>query len=267
MREGLNRVAETLGGFKSIIAPLKGLLNISFGYMIVFNDGHYYTIVDDTKFLRVFVERIKKSSIFCGRDITSFVDDHIFSIWPEAPVSPAMDVCLQHNLWNGVTVSKVQKDFTELWWFTGACPQLQSFFIRHKEILLKFIHYFNYRKPELFIPEANLKQHLFKFTEGFEINICNAEDEKQSIRDFLAAIKHANLILKTPKGQVSLTTREIECLAMISSGLTAKLAANKMHITTRTVRHYIENIKVKIDIHQKSGLIGFYFDHLKKLTE
>jgi hypothetical protein len=49
--EAWNRITQTHDLFKKIIAPLKEHLGINFGYMIVFNDGSYYQIIEDLKCL------------------------------------------------------------------------------------------------------------------------------------------------------------------------------------------------------------------------
>jgi DNA-binding NarL/FixJ family response regulator len=54
----------------------------------------------------------------------------------------------------------------------------------------------------------------------------------------------------------SLTDREYECLQMAASGDTAKMIANKIGITERTVRFHFSNICQKFEVHRRSEAIA-----------
>lgn len=265
----INKNIQTIKVFQDIIAPLRENFGLSFGYMIVFDDGYYYPLVEDIKFLTNFIENVKKSSVFCQNDITNSSDaEYRFTLWPNHPLDEAMQICYDHGIWNGITVSLMQKNFIELWWFTGNSHNTRDFFARNKEFLIKFIHYFNCHKEKLFISENMNKENLFKFEEGFLIkDYSYFEDEKEKIRNFLKEIQPQSFTLKTAHGVITLSLRHIQLLSLIASGLTAKLAAEQMNITARTVRHNIENIKIKTHLNHKTGLINFYADHCKRFFE
>lgn len=268
----IDKVVKTIDIFKDIVSPLKRNFGFAFGYMIIFDDGCYYPLVDDIKFLTNFTSNAKESSIFCQEDITSSSDEgYRFTLWPDNPLNKTMQICYDHGMWNGITVSLIKKNFIELWWFTGDGSNARDFFTRNKDFLIKFIHYFNHYKKKLLIDEnLNLKKRdLFKFENGFDINISNSEleNEKEKIRTFLNIMKSKSFTLSTECGEATLSPREIQVLSHIASGLTAKLAATQMNITTRTARHYIENIKIKTHLHQKINLIKLYLDNFKGFFE
>jgi DNA-binding CsgD family transcriptional regulator len=63
----------------------------------------------------------------------------------------------------------------------------------------------------------------------------------------------------------SLSARQKECLIFLCKGMTAKTIANMLSISVRTVEHHIEELKYKLDCHNKSELIikALNFDFVK----
>jgi hypothetical protein len=141
-----NKITQIHDLFKKIIAPLKEHFGIDFGYMIVFNDGRYYEIIEDLGCLKTWVNTVKTSHIFCARNVTTYFDEpYNFTIWPEEPTCPAMEIYKEHSMWNGITVAKANKDYTELYWFNkqNAEDGWHKWFIRNKQIFLsKFLEIF-----------------------------------------------------------------------------------------------------------------------------
>ncbi len=241
-------------------------LNVSFGYMKVFNDGGYFKIMDNLDCLTKFVANVDKSHIFCERNVTNYYDgEYNFTLWPREPNSPAMSIYNEYGICNGITISKMTSDFTELYWFTPKETEIdgRKFFIRNKLLLLKFIHYFEANKEMLHIPGINATQDLFKFKQGFDINFPKSEytqQESPSISKLLRSID-PKLIATKYHSKVELSPREFEVLSIIGSGYTTKLAALKLNISIKTALYYIERIKVKTGLHFKSDLIKLYEQH------
>lgn len=61
---------------------------------------------------------------------------------------------------------------------------------------------------------------------------------------------------------VYLSKRETQCLYYLVRGKTNKGIANKLDISTRTVEHYVENIKYKMGVFSKSELIEKTIDSI-----
>lgn len=53
----------------------------------------------------------------------------------------------------------------------------------------------------------------------------------------------------------TLSKREIECLRLLSQGKTVKLCAEELRLSPRTVEHYLENIKMKLNVKTRTQLI------------
>ena len=52
-----------------------------------------------------------------------------------------------------------------------------------------------------------------------------------------------------------LSKREMECIKYLAQGYTAKMTAQELHISFRTVEYYIETAKHKLNVHSKSELL------------
>lgn len=52
-----------------------------------------------------------------------------------------------------------------------------------------------------------------------------------------------------------LSNREIECLELLINGNTAKMIAAKLNLSVRTIEHYLDNIKTKLNVTSKYQLI------------
>ena len=257
MRNALDISKQDQELFSKIISPLSCFTNMSFGYMKVFIDGYYYSIIDNSKCLKDFVINVSSSSIFCERNITDYHDnEYHFTLWPKAPTTTAMEIYFNHDFWDGITISKINKQYAELYWFTGkkTGTNIQKFCMKNKHILLKFIDHFNSNKQFLTLP--NSKNDLFKFGHGFNFNIPASEriNDRHAIIEFLGKLgsqKNCNF-------RKNLSHREIEVLAIIAQGFTSKIAAQKLNISVKTVQNHIEHIKQKTNTHFKSDLINLY---------
>lgn len=175
-----------------------------------------------------------------------------------------MEIYKEHGMWNGVTVSKVNKGYTELYWFTtkNAENGWHKWFIRHKLFLTKFIKYFEEFKNELHIKHTRkINIELFKFTQTFNHNLCKAEHHSNELGHFTKVVNildTRSTLNNSVKEKTNLSPREIQLLAIISEGYTTKMAAHKMGIAPKTAEHYIEHIKKKVSLNYKAELIQLY---------
>lgn len=266
-----NKVQQTHSLFKAITANLKSMMGISFGYMKIFKDSSYYAIQDDLDCLAKFVTHTEKSSIFCERNVTSSFDGDIynFTLWPNIPNSSAMKIYHEHKIWNGITVSKILNDYVELYWFTGEITRSNwhKFFIRNKLLLVRFIEHFDQYKEILHIDETKIKQGLFKFSKGFDINLLQSEylkEESAVIKKLITTLELSPILLDNIRKEVNLSKREIEVLAILCHGYTMKLAAQKLNLSIKTIESYLDRIKYKTGLHFKTDLIKFYEKHFYK---
>jgi DNA-binding CsgD family transcriptional regulator len=262
-RQILNRINQGYIVFIKLVAPLKNLFGISFGYMIVFKDGRYYQITENIKFLQEFSSEVKESCIFCDRNITDYFDgEYQITLWPKIPMTRSMELYYKHNIWNGITVSRISENYTELYWFAGDKEEtkLQKFFMKNKPVLLEFIRYFDMHKESLFLPKEDVVQGLFKFTRGFETKLPNSErmqEEVYPVKKLLGSLRSGFISLERSL-KCNLSPREVEILSIICRGFTAKAVAQKLSISVKTVQNHLEHIKNKTGLRFKTDLVRFY---------
>lgn len=258
-----NRVLQIHPEFKKIIAPLKENLGIDFGYMIVFNDGSYFQIIENLECLQKWVTNVETSHIFCARNVTTYFDAvYNFTIWPKVPTSLAMEIYKDYSIWNGITVSKINKDYTELYWFTKKQEEedYHKFFIRNKALLIEFINYFNRCKNILHFLERHCDKDLFSFKYGFDLKIIDSIYIQNDHHKLAKTSKLINSAFSEQQLSVKtkLSSREIQVLDMICRGYTYKEAGRKLAISPKTIHYHIEHIKSKTGIRSKLELIEFY---------
>lgn len=261
-----NKIIQTHDSFKKIIAPLKQHLGINFGYMIVFKDDSYYQIIEDLECLKKWVTNVESSHIFCARNVTTYFDEpYNFTIWPEEPTCKAMEIYKEYGMWNGITVSKQSKNYTELYWLTKDSAEngWHKWFVRNKLLLHEILKYWNYSKHQLDILNGSIDRNLFRFNLGFEHTAPKSEYIQNDSVIVGRTIKylHQNQILtRNSSKNTNLSPREIEVLSLVGRGYTVKYIASKLTVSERTVKTHIENIKLKNDLHLKMDLIKFYED-------
>jgi len=66
---------------------------------------------------------------------------------------------------------------------------------------------------------------------------------------------------------VKITRREIECLYLLSLGKTSKSIAISLGIAPRTVNHYIEQLKLKLNCYNREQLVNKFILYLKRYYE
>ena len=97
---------------------------------------------------------------------------------------------------------------------------------------------------------------------------------KDKFSDLLAKLDNQPLILPIrpknfdKKSEIftkfsTISARELQCLHLLSKGHTAKMIANELYISSRTVERHIENIRNKLDVKHKLQIINLYMEYSK----
>jgi DNA-binding NarL/FixJ family response regulator len=69
------------------------------------------------------------------------------------------------------------------------------------------------------------------------------------------------LLIKSEVSVGGLTSREVEVLRLIASGLTNRAIAEKLHISQKTVARHVSNIFVKLDLPSRSAATAYAYQH------
>jgi DNA-binding CsgD family transcriptional regulator len=72
----------------------------------------------------------------------------------------------------------------------------------------------------------------------------------------LSILQEDHSIITTIENPYSLTKRQLQCLYYVVKGFSQKEIACSLNISDRTVEHYMEAVKIKLDCYKRSDLIG-----------
>jgi len=125
-------------------------------------------------------------------------------------------------------------------------PMLENFKFYFKEKARKLIE--NSKKNKIIIPK-----HMQANFGGLQKN--NDLCKKESI-SFLPK----KYFFESKDEVFWFTSRQMEVLTYLGRGFTAKQIAKKLTLSVRTIESYINDIKLKLDIKNKSDLISYCYD-------
>jgi DNA-binding NarL/FixJ family response regulator len=86
------------------------------------------------------------------------------------------------------------------------------------------------------------------------IDVSTLSNELPEVKEFSAQSLLLNKI-KAEEFSYSLTKRQLDCLFLLTKGMTIKQIANELQLSPRTVGHYLEAIKIKLDCYSRYDLI------------
>ncbi|MCF6766669.1 helix-turn-helix transcriptional regulator [Thiotrichales bacterium 19S3-7] len=135
-----------------------------------------------------------------------------------------------------------------------------NYYINHLKLLRRFITYF---KNEL-IPNLNLEKEKLLITPYLiqENALYPLGNTNENLDQFLHQTKIKLFNLEGQYNNVSLTSRELDCLYELAKGLMIKEIAKNLSISPRTVETHLNHIKNKLTLTSKSDLICFARNHL-----
>lgn len=244
----------------AICDPLFKLNLKVFAYFRFFNDGRYLYLCNDLNWVRFCLQNIHSNEgTSLGQEIGHVPEDnyHCF-LWPTKKTDYLMSALYDFNIWNGLSIFKQREDSIELWGFAAdrQTENMQSFYIENIDLLKDFTASFNLNAAEIITPvSSNLA--IYK---DFKPQIQLDEYDRSKINEFIKATPITKRPIITPKGEVFLSTKELQCLNLLVSGKTAKQIALDITLSSRTVEKHLENIKHKIGGGDKATIIKIYKD-------
>ncbi len=136
-----------------------------------------------------------------------------------------------------------------------------NFYLNNLEYLDKFTHFFR-DKASLLIENASKPENKI-------LRIKDRPEEFEGLivppdKSFKAPPKNIlpdNYPLILSKTGTPLSTRELDCMAFIANGRTAKEIGKLMKISNRTVEAHIYNIKNKLDCNRKSEIVDIALEN------
>ncbi|MBX9702988.1 MAG: helix-turn-helix transcriptional regulator [Silvanigrellaceae bacterium] len=251
--------------FNSICSPLFDHLGIKyFRYTRTFDDGSYFSLGSNLSYMQYYFQNIQSLGEVFGPLIASAPETSYYSfLWPESLNASLkyedsiFPILQEFNIWNGVTLYKRAKDFTESWNFAGNKEDnnLKQLYLNNLPLLKNFTKYFIEKATDLIDCSDIQKLAFFKspVTYNSPLDILS---NKEKANSFLEATKREQFYVTGKNKCVIISNRELDCLRLFARGRTMKEIAKNLNLSPRTAECYINNIKLKTGIHYKSALIA-----------
>lgn len=188
-----------------------------------------------------------------------------FSVWlGEYDLDVYKHGKLYYNTACSISVTEPVHDGYEVYIFATAGEHAKAiqYLSNHKEIIYHFILYLKDRGKKLLnVAEQNSlllpkPRVLEEANLAFLINEQEIQTMQQLKNQFFKSTPvYKYSFEKGPATGVKLTHRELLCLAYLLNNKTAEETANLMNLSRRTVESYLNNIRTKLNIDNKSLLL------------
>jgi DNA-binding CsgD family transcriptional regulator len=163
--------------------------------------------------------------------------DKTFMLWSTIPQKKLYADAHLHGLPEGVFIAQPScENFTEFFNFatTHAQKNIANIYLSHFEVLTKFMTYFKDEAESLIIAAEKLSFNL-------PFSTATSLANKNSI------LAHSSKPLLTPQ--------QFQCARYLLNGHTFKEIGLALQLSSRTVESYVENMKDKLGINNKTLLI------------
>lgn len=242
--------------FDAIILPLSYLNIPYFIYTKIFADSKYVMLSNHTEWLTYHMQNIQDQGIFFDQQnqLTEKCKINIF-YWPTKPADSFLEALYKFNIWNGISFIKRSEGYIERFCFAADINNyhINSFYINNINLLKRFIRYF-LTEIDTINKDYNESQ-LAIFANQISIEQSNAINPAKIIS---LSINNDFPVFLTKNCNKKLSRREVECLRYLYEGKTSKDIAVTTNLSVRTIEYYLNNIKEKTGIYQRSKLIDAY---------
>jgi DNA-binding CsgD family transcriptional regulator len=247
LEEQLRQYGHSAQHVADIFRPLQSVGMAGFYYMRFYPTGEFINITMQPYFAELCLRRL-----FAHAYSPESVSDYLFiekgvSLWELSAHNQFIQDAKHHfSYGNGIALTESQAGYQEFYNFYAMSdqPEMSAFYLKQIDFLRKFKAYF-VKKAGPIIAQA--EQDKFLMPEPYR-SIDLATEETQM--DHLLAHLNIEQNKKPP-----LSPRELECLLLVSQGLSAIEVANELCLSRRTVENYIANLKSKWHCSKISELI------------
>jgi DNA-binding CsgD family transcriptional regulator len=154
---------------------------------------------------------------------------------------PMMQIYEKHGYHEGIGLGASANDSSIL-----------EFYLNNIDIIESFLYYFKYRAESL-IEESN-KYLLLPAKKPIQLSQTN-KNRPPTIK------KPLRYIISTARGEHHITSREYDCLKLLSNGFTSKQIAQCLRVSHRTVEAHLNNIKQRLNLSYKDELIAVFMSN------
>lgn len=229
-----------------------------FAYVRVYHDGHVGWVTSNSDHDRMLIDRghLESDPLI---DTAELLKEGYY-LWFHDRKFPGCDSFYRDrerlfSIDHGLVVVNHCKSYLETGCFSGCLAEraLYNTFLKEIGLFREFLNYFSQDLSSL---------HESILQEGLKIEDLKI-DSREPMRELEESERES--LIKTvgcPKF-LKLSKREKEALSLLGDSLTYDEIAQKMGLSYRTIEHYLESVKIKLDIEHRLDL----FAAAKKLKE
>jgi DNA-binding CsgD family transcriptional regulator len=244
---------------QQISEPLLNNFGISLlTYRKFTNEGQLLYIFNNKLWMNYSFENICWNSVSFKQRLSTLTSQRSLNyVWPVNPDinDPVYCALKGHNIWNGIIMYKKFPEYIEAFAFAGNVDQykLRNFYVNNINILDEFITYFK-NKAHSFLDPCDKKIYI-----PYPIDdLLKEQLPEEKIKMFLNQTEIKKFYIMINDKEVGFTKRELECIHYLSTGKTIKEASRIIGLSPRTLESYMDNAKLKANIHSKNKLIESY---------
>ncbi len=236
----------------NICSPLEKTFGFNFlTYRKIFNNGKTFHLSNNNEWMLYATEhKYWTSTSSYERIIKAKQQQIILHPWGIRPPKDDLVYGSMYNLniWNGITLYEKTSTGVVLWAFAAdrSKEYANDFYLKNISLLYHFINYFKDKCSDIITHQENLLVPSIR-----RLTMCTQE-EKQ---DFFNKTPIKNFHIEKNGKKIQIAKRETEIIFLLSHGKSMKQIANILSISTRTVKHYVEQAKIKLDCFSKTQLI------------
>lgn len=247
-----------------LLEPLSQNFKINTLAHVTIFDNKLLLISSNTGWVESYVSNDIYNSDHYQDEISQMEQRDTFVIFRGDNKSKLTDTMHNNHMWHELSIYKRYSTHIEMWNFTTCKDneQIVNFYINNITLFERFIVYFKNQASNVLDYTDNDK--LLTRSNKIVLDNNNLHTRTKN-HDFIAntTLDYIN----TSAGKTHISSREVECLYLLSKGHTVKEIAQILDISPRTVDTYIERLKQKLQCNFKSELIQKFKSDLSKYYE
>lgn len=246
---------------RAVCAPLGRLGIRGFIFMRHFDDGSLIDLATDLFWSEHFFSHVFSLSYDPYHLLDHMLIGEGLSLWLLNPDNVIWQEGAAHfGYGNGISIKKKGKNYVDTYCFyAGRSDQyMNTFFVNHLNLLKKFIDYFQSEMKEIIEQGRSKRVRLPDYYIHTEVS--NETSKAPSQTDFERFLRGvgADCLLQIYKGLNQLSKRERQCIELFADGLTMREAADRIHLSPRTIESHIINARNKLGAKNVTELVSIY---------
>lgn len=252
LRDFCNKLDKNVDTVRQLSKDFCETLNLSgFAYVRVYHDGRVGWVTSDSDHDRLLIDSgaIEEDPLL---DTAELLREGRY-LWFHDREFPGCEDFYRNRsqkfgLDHGLVIVNHHQDYLETGCFSGLLSKrpLYNLFMNETGLFRAFLEHFttHLTKPLISLLEDGL---MIEDLKSPKKNLSDDDEIPSKTRAALiAACGWSNLLKLSP--------RETECLALVHQNLTHQQIGDRLQLSPRTIEHYLESVKIKLDINTRAEL-------------